>query len=158
MLLFVACASPIYSQSDSVKIWITPAQEERVFQLYDDYKVLKIGYQFIFQENEQLRSENDSLKNEIDRILFQYRLELQRMEKQLNRDSAKISSLEKRIEYKDKVILTKAIENEKWRKGYYQNLKYRKEFVWNSLGKWSEIFGTAGIFGIVTYFAITLSK
>lgn len=155
LLLLCSFASPTFSQaipSDSVKIWISPEQEAKVFQ---DRAILAKQTQIILAQEAKI----DSLNKVVDSLIIAAReskFEAERMAKQLYRDSAKISQLHRQIEYSNKVIASKDIAIKKWKDGYYDNLKFRKTFVWNSIGQWLEITGAAALFGAAVYVAMIL--
>ena len=155
LLLFSSFASPTFSQaipSDTVKIWITPDQEASVFR---DRAIMMVQAKKIVAQKAII----DSLSiviNDLTISVKESKSDLERLTKLLYRDSAKISFLNQQIEYSSKVIASKDIAIKKWKDGYYQNMKFRKVFVWNSIGKWFEIVGAAGLFGAAVYVAMIL--
>lgn len=153
-LLLAMFASPAYSQTDSVRIWITPEQEAKVFRLIEEFRAVQVGYAFLEHENKQLRLQNDSLRN----LIFENRRKVDSLYKVLYRDSAKISHLENKLEHAHKIVATKDATAKKWERRYYENVKYRKVFVFNSARKWVEIVISAACFGGAMYGVMVLTR
>lgn len=153
-MLLAMFASPAYSQTDSVRIWITPEQEAKVFRLMEDFRAVQMGYAFLEQENKQLRLQNDSLRN----LIFEIRQKVDSLHKVLYRDSAKISHLQDQLQRSYKIVATKDATAKKWERRYYENIKYRKVFVFNSAQKWVEIVISAACFGGAMYGVMILTR
>lgn len=157
LLLLSSIASQTYSQ-DSVRYWITAEQHSKIFQLRDDNRTLSVGIKFLQQENSALRFGNDSLKKSIDAILLRTQMKLDSIKKILYRDSAKISMMDIKLKKSDLIISSKDVAIDKWKSAYYQILKYKKEFTFNTLGQWLEITVSAAILCGAVFLGIRLSQ
>lgn len=153
-MLLAMFVSPAYSQTDSVRIWITPEQEAKVFRLMEDFRAVQVGYAFLEQDNKKLRLQNDSLRN----LIFEIRQKVDSLHKVLYRDSAKISHLQDQLQRSYKIVATKDATAKKWERRYYENIKYRKVFVFNSARKWVEILISAACFGGAMYGVMILTR